>query len=324
MNLGRLILSLTTGTKITATTNVQTLRSCEAFILQKYSADLHRLVIALLTSGNGASQQGLSLTIFSVCTMMSNHAWEELEVAHSLSDAYSNELSKCYESTRSLRLLIKLGLINERPEFGMDTQWSETGDRYVSVYLPSYYILLPSSICFLSQSNRDFNCFFFFWLHFNLDQKVLKLFRDYIFHQAREDGSPVLDLGHIITSLNKLDAADPEKIVLVSRDGASLLVVSYADISRCVEEAYEELCNADTTVLESDFGGLDNMSQPPLFASGGSQARSGGGIGDTRGTPRFSHHPVAQPQLHRNIQPPSYQPSYPFQQNNIYAQQQPW
>jgi len=141
VNLGRLILSLTTGTKITATTNVQTLRSCEAFILQKYSADLHRLVIALLTSGNGTSQQGLSLTIFSVCTMMSNHAWEELEVAHSFSDAYSDELSKCYESTRSLRLLIKLGLINERPEFGMDTQWSETGDRYVSIYLPSYCII---------------------------------------------------------------------------------------------------------------------------------------------------------------------------------------
>lgn len=79
--------------------------------------------------------------------------------------------------------------------------------------------------------------------------KVIKLFRDYVFHQARADGTPVLDLGHIITSLNKLDAADPEKIVLVSRDGESLLVVSYADISRCVEEAYNELCSADTTNL---------------------------------------------------------------------------
>ena len=66
--------------------------------------------------------------------------------------------------------------------------------------------------------------------------------------------------------------------MVVSRDGASFLVVSYADISRCVEKAYEEFCNANRTVLESDFGGLDNMSQPPLFASGGSQARSGGGI----------------------------------------------
>ena len=135
VNLGRLIFSLATGTKITATTSVQTLRSCEAFIAQNFSSDLHRLAVALLTSGNGSPQQGLSLTIFSVCTMMSNHAWEELEVAHTAGDAYSDELSRHYESGRALRLLIKLGLINERPEFGMDTQWAETGDRYVSFFL---------------------------------------------------------------------------------------------------------------------------------------------------------------------------------------------
>jgi PAB-dependent poly(A)-specific ribonuclease subunit 3 len=53
-------------------------------------------------------------------------------MAHTVTDSYSEELSKCYDNTRALRLLIKLGFINERPEFGMDTQWSETGDRYVS------------------------------------------------------------------------------------------------------------------------------------------------------------------------------------------------
>ena len=63
--------------------------------------------------------------------------------------------------------------------------------------LPSYCILLPSSICFLSQSNRDFN--FFLLAAFQFGPKGSKLFRDYIFYQAREEGSPVLDLGHIIT-----------------------------------------------------------------------------------------------------------------------------
>lgn len=51
-----------------------------------------------------------------------------------------------------------------------------------------------------------------------------------------------MDLGHVITALNKLDAADEEKIVLASRDGKSLMVVSYADVARCLENAFAELC----------------------------------------------------------------------------------
>jgi PAB-dependent poly(A)-specific ribonuclease subunit 3 len=50
-----------------------------------------------------------------------------------------------------------------------------------------------------------------------------------------------MDLGHVVTALNKLDAADEEKIVLSSRDGKSLMVVSYADVARCLESAYGEL-----------------------------------------------------------------------------------
>ena len=71
---------------------------------------------------------------------------------------------------------------------------------------------------------------------------MLKLFRDFVFHQTDGEGNPVLDLGHVVTSLNKLDAGDGEKICLASRDGQALLVVSYADVSRCLEGAYEELC----------------------------------------------------------------------------------
>lgn len=50
-----------------------------------------------------------------------------------------------------------------------------------------------------------------------------------------------MDLGHVTAALNKLDAADEEKIVLASRDGKSLMVVSYADIARCLDNAYNEL-----------------------------------------------------------------------------------
>ena len=74
------------------------------------------------------------------------------------------------------------------------------------------------------------------------DNYVLMLFRDFVFHQADGAGNPVMDLGHVVTCLNKLDAADEEKIVLTSRDGKSMMVVSYADIARCLEKAFAELC----------------------------------------------------------------------------------
>lgn len=64
-----------------------------------------------------------------------------------------------------------------------------------------------------------------------------------VFHQADGGGYPVLDLGHVVTALNKLDAADEEKIVLASRDGKSLMVVSYAEISKCLDSAFQELCS---------------------------------------------------------------------------------
>jgi len=70
--------------------------------------------------------------------------------------------------------------------------------------------------------------------------------RSLVFHQADGAGNPVMDLGHVVTALNKLDAADEEKIVLSSRDGKSLMVVSYADVARCLNSAYHELCSGAT------------------------------------------------------------------------------
>lgn len=44
------------------------------------------------------------------------------------------------------------------------------------------------------------------------DRYLLKLFRDFVMHQVREDGSPLLDWGHVVECLNKLDAGVPEKV----------------------------------------------------------------------------------------------------------------
>ncbi|XP_053564457.1 PAN2-PAN3 deadenylation complex subunit PAN3 isoform X2 [Bombina bombina] len=76
------------------------------------------------------------------------------------------------------------------------------------------------------------------------DRYLLKLFRDHLFHQVTEAGTPWIDLSHIVTCLNKLDAGVPEKISLISRDEKSVLVVTYSDLKRCFENTFQELVAA--------------------------------------------------------------------------------
>lgn len=76
------------------------------------------------------------------------------------------------------------------------------------------------------------------------DQYLLKLFRDYLFHQVLPTGSPWIDLAHIVQTLNKLDVGSPENITLHSRDEQSLLVISYAELKRCLDTAFGELLSS--------------------------------------------------------------------------------
>lgn len=73
------------------------------------------------------------------------------------------------------------------------------------------------------------------------DRYILKLFRDYVFHQVDAQGKPVLDLGHILDSLNKLDAGSAQQIKLVSRDNQDCMFVSYKQLKKQVEAAFKEL-----------------------------------------------------------------------------------
>jgi len=79
------------------------------------------------------------------------------------------------------------------------------------------------------------------------DRYMLKLFRDYVFHQVMEDGRPFLDMAHVITSLNRLDAGIPDKVCLMSRDEQNVLVVSYAELKNCLEQSYGEVLSAATS-----------------------------------------------------------------------------
>jgi PAB-dependent poly(A)-specific ribonuclease subunit 3 len=180
---GFLMLSLATRTMVTPAVVEQAVAMAQV----QYSPAFNQ-VIELLLSGRAAN-------INAVCAMVPMEKWcDELDLSLAASDGLHAHLRTEYEAGRLLRLLVKLGMINERPEHSIAgaRDWSETGDRY-----------------------------------------ILKLFRDFLFHQTILDGSaPSVDAGHVIASLNKLDLADAEKILLSSRNNKDLLVVSYADVHR--------------------------------------------------------------------------------------------
>lgn len=75
----------------------------------------------------------------------------------------------------------------------------------------------------------------------NGERYILKLFRDYIFHQVDAQGRPVVDLGHVLACLNKLDAGLDERVTLVSRDEQTVFVVSYKELKKGIESAFQEL-----------------------------------------------------------------------------------
>ncbi|XP_015795746.1 PAN2-PAN3 deadenylation complex subunit pan3 [Tetranychus urticae] len=162
-------------------------------IARNYSTDLRTLVLFLLTVKRGNN-------INEIMPMIGGRFYAQLDTVYSRYDVIENQLAKEIDNGRLFRLLCKLGTINERPEYRMDPQWSETGDRY-----------------------------------------LLKLFRDYLFHQVSEDGHPWIDMGHIVSTLNKLDAGSQEKICLVSRDDQNVLIVSFAELKKCCESAFNEL-----------------------------------------------------------------------------------
>lgn len=186
--LGRVILSLGTRSYVTAQTTTQAI----AYFANAYSQELQNVVSSLCQKPN--------LTIAEAMQMASTHMLDELDMSMASTDALHGHLLNEYQNGRLLRLLFKLGAVNERPSHGIDTQWSETGDRY-----------------------------------------ILKLFRDYVFHQVVDDGTPVLDFGHIVSALNKLDVGDDERMLLTSRDDKSMLVASFSDVKRCLEQAFQEL-----------------------------------------------------------------------------------
>ena len=99
------------------------------------------------------------------------------------------------------------------------------------------------------------------------DRYILRLFRDFVFHQKDENGRAVVDFGHVIDSLAKLDVGANETIPLCSPDGRTVLVCSYGDVRRCLENVYSELMSARSG--EGRMNAIPFMGQGMTPMSGG-------------------------------------------------------
>jgi PAB-dependent poly(A)-specific ribonuclease subunit 3 len=95
---------------------------------------------------------------------------------------------------------------------------------------------LLTKLSFVSQqeSNVDIE-------QMNQDLEIISLFKDYLFHQLNENGSQIVDYGHVIDCLNKLDVGSDDKILLITRDDESLLVISFKELKNCIGVAFHEL-----------------------------------------------------------------------------------
>lgn len=219
-DLGRLILSLTTRNQ----TAHQNIPKALDLVSRSYTERLRACIAWLLTppaipeQGIDAAQQS-EYNINVLLTNIADKVVAAFDSTLHLEDDLTTNLMRELENGRLVRLLTKLNVILERPE-------------------PS-----PAASSQTSTSNQPQQPSSSAWSETG-ERYYLKLFRDYVFHQVDADGRPVLDLGHIVTCLNKLDAGVDEKVQLVSRDEQNVFVVSFREVKRGLESAWAELSKA--------------------------------------------------------------------------------
>ncbi|TKX22825.1 PAN2-PAN3 deadenylation complex subunit PAN3 [Elsinoe australis] len=213
VQLGRLILSIATRTPTTPHGPPKALDQ----IARLYSEKMHDTLNWLLTPPTNAAASELAgdRNIDTLLAMIAPQTVSTLDAALHEADSLTSNLARELENARLVRLLTKLNLILDRPDSSPPGQQAPTGPSGLNV----------SSSAWSETGERYY----------------LKLFRDYVFHQVDADGRPSLDLGRILAALNKLDAGVDEKIMLVSRDEQNCFVVSYREVKRGLESAWNEL-----------------------------------------------------------------------------------
>lgn len=197
VDLGKLIMSLCLNQN--QVHNVQV--SWQSLQQSTYTDELKELVFWLISPPSIEARDQKHIGYLS--QSIAHHLFDSFDAAFHAYDEILSELHKELENGRVARLVMKLGTINERPEFDNDPTWAENGERY-----------------------------------------TLKLFRDYVFHQVDANNNPVLNMGHMLSCLNKLDAGIDEKVYLTSRDHQTSFVVTYKEVKKQVNNAFQELQKA--------------------------------------------------------------------------------
>ncbi|XP_049852591.1 PAN2-PAN3 deadenylation complex subunit pan3-like [Schistocerca gregaria] len=194
--LGQLMLKLAT--------NLNDATTQDLFLLSStYSPEFHYVLRRLLgypRSGDHASFYPTFPSLDENTRETDPRLFRHLSTIYDYCDALERELQLELDNGRLFRLIVKLGFINERPEYDYNASWSETGNRY-----------------------------------------LLKLFRDYVFHQVDKSGRPVLNLSHVVDSLNKLDLGVQERILLMTRDEKSMFFIKYSELKHYLNESFSEL-----------------------------------------------------------------------------------
>lgn len=197
---GKLILAVATNTLSSITPPNQALVDQMA---RNYTAELRETVAWLLSpSPPGSPPKSINEFIAGI----SSHTMDVYDKLMHAEDTLTSDICRELENGRIARLMMKLGTINERPEYAGQSNWSETGERY-----------------------------------------MLKLFRDYVFHQVDSNGNAVVDMGHIITQLNRLDAGVDQSIRLTDREGNTDFIVTYKELKKQVATAFSDLTKGQST-----------------------------------------------------------------------------
>lgn len=216
LQFGRTLLCLATNTLPAHLTNLQL--SVEQ-MSRVYSIELRDTILWLLTPQQGATASGTTnaaapsrKSIDEFIRGIASHMVSTFDGALHAADELNTHLYRELENGRLTRLMLKLSTINERPagtSGDLDSNLSSAGERAA-------------------------------WSE-NGERYMLKLFRDYVFHQVDASGNAVLDVGHMIRCLNKLDAGVDERICLTSRDEQTSFLVSYRELKKQLSAAFSEL-----------------------------------------------------------------------------------
>ncbi|QEL59905.1 hypothetical protein CJJ09_001992 [Candidozyma auris] len=154
-----------------------------------------------------------------------NESFEQvLDQLHNLSTVpYSQSLQDYFKEHLALRSLKVLSGLEDQADF-MESQLSSELENGRLFRLMTKIDLLVN----LPDKERAENGTFY----------VIKLFHQFIFNSYDEYGKPVVDLSRILVNLNKLDAGVDEKILLISAEEDSCIIVSYKEVKGIIESTF--------------------------------------------------------------------------------------